>query len=106
VLLAVLVGAFRLPKIEAAAYRPGVKVSDSIRKHPNLLLGALGIFAYLGGEVSIGSFLVNYFGLPNSRECPLRLPLGMFRSTGAAPWSGAFSGGPLLRRFKAGYVLA
>src|SRR6185295_19019025 len=39
VLLAVLIGAFKLPKIEAAAYRPGAKVSDSIWKHPNLVFG-------------------------------------------------------------------
>src|SRR5712671_3061187 len=64
-LLAVLIGASKLPKIETAAYRPGEIVSDSIWKHPNLLFGALGLFAYVGAEVSIGSFLVNYFGLPN-----------------------------------------
>ena len=28
---------------------------------PNLMLGVLGIFFYVGAEVSIGSFLVNYF---------------------------------------------
>src|SRR5579862_1196457 len=65
VLLAAMIGASKLPKIEVAASRPGEKVSDSIWKHPNLLFGALGIFAYVGAEVSIGSFLVNYFGLPN-----------------------------------------
>ena len=26
-----------------------------------MLMGALGIFVYVGAEVSIGSFLVNYF---------------------------------------------
>src|SRR5205807_8425328 len=36
VLLAVLIGSFRLPKIETAAYRPGEKVKDSIWRHPNL----------------------------------------------------------------------
>lgn len=35
--------------------------TDSIWKHKSLLLGALAIFLYVGGEVSIGSFLVNYF---------------------------------------------
>src|SRR4029077_14738055 len=64
VLLAILIGTFKLPKIETAADRPGEKVTDSIWKHRNLILGAIGIFAYVGAEVSIGSFLVNYFGLP------------------------------------------
>src|SRR5713226_8451637 len=63
VLLAILIGTFKLPTIETAA-DPGEKVKDSIWKHRNLLLGAVGIFAYVGAEVSIGSFLVNYFGLP------------------------------------------
>src|SRR6266852_4289022 len=53
-----------LPKIETASYRRGEKVNDSIWKHPNLVLGAIGIFSYVGAEVSVGSFLVNYFGLP------------------------------------------
>src|SRR5437588_6352735 len=62
VLLAIAISTFKLPKIEHAAHRPGV--NDSIWKHPNLILGAVGIFAYVGAEVSIGSFLVNFFGLP------------------------------------------
>src|SRR6266403_1717822 len=64
VLLAILIGTFKLPKIETAVDRPGEKVTDSIWKHRNLILGAIGIFSYVGAEVSIGSFLVNYFGLP------------------------------------------
>ena len=31
------------------------------RQHRQMVLGALAIFLYVGGEVSIGSFLVNYF---------------------------------------------
>ena len=62
ILLAVLIGSFKLPKIEMAAYQRGSNMNDSIWKHPNLILGAIGIFAYVGAEVSIGSFLVNYFG--------------------------------------------
>ena len=30
--------------------------------YKHLVLGAVGIFVYVGAEVSIGSFLVNYFG--------------------------------------------
>ena len=32
-----------------------------LRQHRSMVLGALAIFLYVGGEVSIGSFLVNYF---------------------------------------------
>ncbi len=32
-----------------------------VLKHKNLLLGVIGIFCYVGAEVAIGSYLVNYF---------------------------------------------
>jgi FHS family L-fucose permease-like MFS transporter len=62
VLLATAIGAFKLPKIEHAQHHLGEKVNDSIWRHPSLILGAIAIFVYVGAEVSIGSFLVNYFG--------------------------------------------
>ncbi len=85
VLLAVLIGSFRLPKIATAAYRAGEKLNDSIWRHPNLLLGAIGIFAYVGAEVSVGSFVSFYWG---------------------GAMIGRFLGAGLLRRFKPGYLLA
>ena len=60
VLLTALIAFSRLPKIETAPRLSGEQKSDSIWKHRSLLLGAVGIFAYVGAEVSIGSFLVNY----------------------------------------------
>src|SRR5262249_45319740 len=42
-LLAVLIATSKLPTIAHAEYRPGVKGSDSVWKHPNLVLGALAI---------------------------------------------------------------
>src|SRR5690606_9025535 len=30
-------------------------------KHKNLVMGIIGIFFYVGAEVAIGSYLVNYF---------------------------------------------
>src|SRR5215472_10550545 len=64
VLLAIAIGSFKLPKIESAQHQRGEKVNDSIWKHPNLMFGAIAIFVYFGAEVSIGSFLVNYFSQP------------------------------------------
>src|SRR5580692_5529643 len=61
VLLAVAIGSFKLPTIPHAQHKVGEKVNDSIWNHPNLLFGAIAIFVYVGAEVSIGSFLVNYF---------------------------------------------
>ena len=105
-LLAVLIGASKLPKIETAAYRPGEKVSDSIWKHPNLLFGALGLFAYVGAEVSIGSFLVNYFGLPSIAGMSALTAAGYVSFYWGGAMIGRFLGAPLLRRIKPGHVLA
>src|ERR1700675_2963756 len=58
-LLAVLIGASNLPKIETTHAEQ--KRDDTIWRHRNLTLAAIGIFVYVGAEVSIGSFLVNYF---------------------------------------------
>jgi FHS family L-fucose permease-like MFS transporter len=106
VLLAILIGTFKLPKIETAADRPGEKVKDSIWKHRNLILGAIGIFAYVGAEVSIGSFLVNYFGLPEIADLSAKTAAGFVSFYWAGSMIGRFLGAPLLRRFKAGYLLA
>jgi FHS family L-fucose permease-like MFS transporter len=105
-LLAVLIGVFKLPKIEAAEHRAGETVGDSIWKHPNLLFGALGIFAYVGAEVSIGSFLVNYFGLPNIAGMSALTAAGYVSFYWGGAMIGRFLGAPLLRRFKAGHLLA
>jgi FHS family L-fucose permease-like MFS transporter len=48
-----------------AAERHGEKINDSIWKHPNLPLGAIGIFVYVGAEVAIGSSIANYLALDN-----------------------------------------
>ena len=105
VLLAVLIGAFKLPKIEAARSRPGEKVNDSIWKHPNLVLGVLGIFAYVGAEVSIGSFLVNYFGLPEIAGLTAKSAAGYVSFYWGGAMVGRFLGAGLLRRFRPGKLL-
>jgi MFS transporter, FHS family, L-fucose permease len=105
VLLAVLIGAFKLPKIETARSRPGEKVNDSIWKHPNLVLGALGIFAYVGAEVSIGSFLVNYFGLPEIAGLTAKSAASYVSFYWGGAMVGRFLGAGLLRRFRPGNLL-
>jgi FHS family L-fucose permease-like MFS transporter len=106
VLLAVLIGTFRLPKIQTAAYRPGEKAKDSIWRHPNLLFGAIGIFTYVGAEVSVGSFLVNYFGLPEIAGLSAKTAAGFVSFYWGGAMIGRFLGAGLLQRFKPGYLLA
>jgi FHS family L-fucose permease-like MFS transporter len=103
VLLAVVIGTFRLPKIEHAERRAGV--NDSIWKHPNLILGAVGIFTYVGAEVSIGSFLVNFFGLPEIAGFSAMTAAGFVSFYWAGAMIGRFLGAGLLRRVRPGNLL-
>jgi MFS transporter, FHS family, L-fucose permease len=103
VLLAVVIGTFKLPKIEHAEHRSGV--DDSIWKHPNLILGAVGIFTYVGAEVSIGSFLVNFFGLPEIAGFSAKTAAGFVSFYWAGAMIGRFLGAGLLRRIKPGNLL-
>jgi len=105
ILLAVLIGFFKLPKIQTAE-ASGNKINDSVWKHRNLVLGAIGIFTYVGAEVSIGSFLVNYFGLPEIAGLAAKSAAGFVSFYWGGAMIGRFLGAPLLRRVKAGYLLA
>ena len=49
---------FKLPKILEKSAKGGY---GAVLKRPSLVLGAIGIFVYVGAEVAIGSYLVNYF---------------------------------------------
>ncbi|HEY0760146.1 MAG TPA: sugar MFS transporter [Acidisarcina sp.] len=62
-LLGLAIAVYKLPRIEATQdFRPGTGgTNDSIWKYRHTVLGALGIFTYVGAEVAIGSFLVKYF---------------------------------------------
>jgi FHS family L-fucose permease-like MFS transporter len=90
VLLAIAIGSFKLPKIEHAQHKVGEKVNDSIWNHPNLIFGAIAIFVYVGAEVSIGSFLVNYFSQPE---------IGRLTEKVAASFVSFYWGGAMLGRF-------
>jgi FHS family L-fucose permease-like MFS transporter len=106
VLLAILIGTFKLPKIESAGAGSGEQVNDSIWKHRNLVLGAIGLFSYVGAEVSIGSFLVNYFGLPEIAGLSAKTAAGFVSFYWGGAMIGRFLGAGLLRRMKAEYLLA
>ena len=106
ILLAVSIGSTQLPQVEAPASRIGEKVDDSIWKHPNILFGAVGIFAYVGAEVSIGSFLVNYLSLPEIAGFTARTAAGFVSFYWGGSMIGRFVGAPLLQRYKPEHLLA
>ena len=58
VLLAILFAFVKLPTLIQATSKNGY---GEVLKNKVLRMGALGIFLYVGAEVAIGSYLVNYF---------------------------------------------
>ena len=62
ILLALVFLFVKLPDVLSAAPKGGY---GTLLLNKSLLLGALGIFIYVGAEVAIGSYLVNYFDSMN-----------------------------------------
>jgi FHS family L-fucose permease-like MFS transporter len=81
-------------------------LSKGIFHHRHLILGALGIFTYVGAEVSIGSFLVNYF----SSAHVLSMTEAQAAKYLAYYWGGAmvgrFLGAWLMQHVRPGLLLA
>jgi FHS family L-fucose permease-like MFS transporter len=105
VLLAIAIGSFRLPKIPQAQHQIGQKVNDSIWKHRNLIFGAIGIFVYVGAEVSIGSFLVNYFSQPEIGGLTEKVAASFVAFYWGGAMVGRFIGSGLLQKMKTGHLL-
>jgi MFS transporter, FHS family, L-fucose permease len=63
--LAAIFAWLKLPHIASAEASPDEELEGSAWQFRHLVLGAVGIFVYVGAEVSIGSFLVNFFGEAN-----------------------------------------
>ena len=107
-LLAVFVFLFRLPALTEATEQADHRkhtLGEALR-HPHVLFGVLAIFFYVGAEVAIGSFLVNYLSMPD---------IGGFSEQQAtkyvsAYWTlamvGRFIGSALLARYSPRRLLA
>jgi len=66
-LLAIFVYLFRLPALTETTEQAdsGTHTLMDALRHKHVLFGVLAIFFYVGAEVSIGSFLVNYLSMPS-----------------------------------------
>jgi FHS family L-fucose permease-like MFS transporter len=105
-LLAGAVALFKLPRVPSAEGDEGEhSIRDALRVR-HLVLGVVAIFVYVGAEVSIGSFMVNFLEQPS---------VGGLDSVSAARhvsyyWGGAmvgrFAGSLVLRHVDAGKLLA
>jgi FHS family L-fucose permease-like MFS transporter len=112
-LIAGIIALSRLPVIkasDASADGPEIQAPrnhhNSVWAYRHLVLGAIGIFVYVGAEVSIGSFLVNFMGRPEIAglsESDAGKYLSLY-------WGGAmvgrFIGVAILARCKPGHLLA
>jgi len=56
VLVAIAIALVKLPEVGGSS----VELKKSVWKHPHVLLGALGIFFYVGAEVGTGGLILNY----------------------------------------------
>jgi len=77
----------KLPFIQTSSYKKG---AGSAWDYRHLVLGAIAIFLYVGGEVSIGSFLINFFAQPDIA--------GLAHSEGAK-YVALYWGGAMIGRF-------
>jgi FHS family L-fucose permease-like MFS transporter len=91
---------------DATPEKSAAPEGESIWSHKPLLFGVIGIFVYVGAEVSIGSMLVSFLREPSVG--------GLDAATAARCvafyWGGAmvgrFAGTPILRKLSPGRVLA
>ena len=60
--LAAIFAALKLPAVEDDMAITPLRNGGSAWQYRHLVLGAVGIFVYVGAEVSVGSFLVNFMG--------------------------------------------
>jgi FHS family L-fucose permease-like MFS transporter len=102
IVLAVIVGVSHLPTIVAAdasvdgSAKTVIKDKTSAWQYKRLVLGAIGIFCYVGAEVAIGSYLVNFLGLSEIAGMP---------ATSAAKYVSIYWGGAMVGRFIGSWVM-
>ncbi len=103
--LAIVIALVKLPRISSAHTSQPGDLEDSIWRHRHLLLGAIGIFAYVGAEVSIGSFLINYMSQPDIGNITEKVAAGYVSFYWGGAMIGRFIGAGILQKIDAGKVL-
>ena len=101
--LGLIIAKFKLPVISAVEQHG--QVHESVWKHRRLVLGAIGIFVYVGAEVSIGSLLVSYMSQPNIGNISIQVAARFVSLYWGGAMIGRFIGSAVLRRLRTGMVL-
>src|SRR6185312_9618895 len=98
VVLAAIVVWFQLPVIEYAEAHG--HATGSIWQHRRLVLGAVGIFVYVGAEVAIGSLMTNYFSQKEIGDMTLATAARYLQFYWGGAMVGRFAGAWLLQRVR------
>jgi FHS family L-fucose permease-like MFS transporter len=91
--LAVIFFCVHLPHVGEGKVEAGI----GAMKYPHVMLGVLAIFMYVGGEVAIGSSIINFLGQPN---------VAGLTALEASKYVSLFWGGMLIGRFMAAVELS
>jgi MFS transporter, FHS family, L-fucose permease len=104
--LAVLVWLFHLPELESAeADDSRHRFADALA-HRRVWWGMLAIFLYVGAEVSIGSFMINYLALPQIGDMSEKSASHFLLMYWGGAMVGRFIGSALLTRIDTRRLLA
>jgi FHS family L-fucose permease-like MFS transporter len=107
VVLAVVLALIKLPTLtsfEEDTAHPGT-LWNALRI-PHLALGSLGIFLYVGAEVSIGSYLINFMMDPQVAGYTKQVAAGYVSYYWGGAMVGRFIGSALLQKIRANRLLA
>ncbi len=106
--LAVVIALYKLPHIPSAGdadHEASAHTGRSIWSFSHLVLGVAGIFVYVGAEVSIGSFLVNYLSQPYIGGLTEKQAADFVSYYWGAAMVGRFIGAILMQKVKPGLLL-
>ena len=107
IILGLAIALFKFPRIDTTRdYRPIGEKKDSIWRHPHVVLGAVAIFVYVGAEVSIGSFLINYFNQPDIGGLTLQEGARLVPVYWFGAMIGRFIGSAVLQKVRTGNLLS
>ncbi len=84
---------------------PNSKAAIKLWHQRHLLFGVIGIFVYVGAEVAIGSFLVNYFSQPYIGGMSEKVAAVYVSFYWGCAMIGRFIGSAVLQKLRAGSVL-
>ncbi|AOT08163.1 sugar MFS transporter [Pseudoalteromonas luteoviolacea] len=103
--LAIVFAVLKLPTLVESQGEPQ-KSTRPLSDHPHLILGVIGIFLYVGAEVSIGSFLVSFLHQPSIAGLNEAEAAKLIAYYWGGAMVGRFIGAAVMQKIAGGKVLA